>query len=218
MDNAKTNTIFMNSEKSKTSVPRRLLLNLIDNIDLRRKDKYIALSNLTIYYTWENIKRLGKNYKFKMSAPTWNEEFELPDASYSISDIQDYFEYVLKKHGEKTANPSIRIYINTMQNQIMSNQIKIITGCYLELLTPETITWKYKSKISKNENGENVPDLEITEVVLIHCSVVNNKSQKNSRVLYTIVPNKSLGQLLDIPPENSIFLETFDSESSYIEV
>ena len=105
-----------------------------------------------------------------------------------------------------------------MKNQIMSNQIKIKTGCYLELLTPETITWKYKSKISKNENGENVPDLEITEVVLIHCSVVNNKSQKNSRVLYAIVPNKSLGQLLDIPPENSIFLETFDSESSYIEV
>ena len=105
-----------------------------------------------------------------------------------------------------------------MKNQIMSNQIKIKTGCYLELLTPETITWKYKSKISKNENGENVPDLEITEVVLIRCSVVNNKSQKNSRVLYTIVPNKSLGQLLDIPPENSIFLETFDSESSYIEV
>ena len=105
-----------------------------------------------------------------------------------------------------------------MKNQIMSNQIKIKTGCYLELLTPETITWKYKSKISKNENGENVPDLEITEVVLIHCSVVNNKFQKNSRVLYTIVPNKSLGQLLDIPPENSIFLETFDSESSYIEV
>ena len=104
-----------------------------------------------------------------------------------------------------------------MKNQIMSNQIKIKTGCYLELLTPETITWKYKSKISKNENGENVPDLEIT-VVLIHCSVVNNKSQKSSRVLYTIVPNKSLGQLLDIPPENSIFLETFDSESSYIEV
>ena len=102
-----------------------------------------------------------------------------------------------------------------MKNQIMSNQIKIKTGCYLELLTPETITWKYKSKISKNENGENG---EITEVVLIHCSVVNNKSQKNSRVLYTIVPNKSLGQLLDIPPENSIFLETFDSESSYIEV
>ena len=101
MDNTKTNTIFMNSEKSKTSVPRRLLLNLIDNIDLRRKDKYIALSNLTIYYTWENIKRLGKNYKFKMSAPTWNEEFELPDASYSISDIQDYFEYILKKHGGK---------------------------------------------------------------------------------------------------------------------
>ena len=81
-------TLFMNSENSKTSDPHRLLLNLTDKIDLRRKDKYIALSNLSIYYTWKNIKRLGKNYKFKMTAPTWNEELELPDASYSISDIQ----------------------------------------------------------------------------------------------------------------------------------
>ena len=69
----------MNSEKSKTSVPHRLLLNFIDNIDLRRKDKYITLSNLSVYYTWENIKEPYKNNKFKISAPTWNEEFELPD-------------------------------------------------------------------------------------------------------------------------------------------
>ena len=74
-----------------------------------------------------------------------------------------------------------------------------------------------KSKITKNENGENVPYLEITEVVLIYCNVVNGSYQQNSRVLYTFVPNKSFGQLLDISPENFIFLKTFDSEISYIE-
>ena len=103
------NIIFMNSKNSKTSDPHRLLLNLTDKIDLRRKDKYIALSNLSIYYyTWKNIKKSYKNNKFKISAPTWNEEFELPDGSYSISDIQDYFEYIFKKYGEKTVNPSIK--------------------------------------------------------------------------------------------------------------
>ena len=75
-----------------------------------------------------------------------------------------------------------------------------------------------KSKITKDKNGENVPYLEITEVVLIHCNVVNNSYQQNSRVLYTFVPNKSFGQLLDISPENFIYLKTFDSEFSYIEV
>ena len=99
----------MNSENSKTSDPQRLLLNLTDKIDLRTKDKYIALSNLSIYYTLKNIKKSYTNNTFKIAAPIWNEEFELPDESYSISHIQDYFEYILKKHGEKTVNPSIRI-------------------------------------------------------------------------------------------------------------
>ena len=90
----------MNSENSKTSDPHRLLLNLTDKINLRRKDKYIALLNLRIYYTWKNTKKSYKNNKFKISAPKWNKEFELPDGSYSISDIQDYFEYILKRHGE----------------------------------------------------------------------------------------------------------------------
>ena len=92
----KMNTIFMNSENSKTSDPHRLLLNLTDKIYLRRKDKYIAFSNLGIYYTSKNIKKAYKNNEFENSAPTWNEEFELPDGSYSISDIPDYFEYILK--------------------------------------------------------------------------------------------------------------------------
>ena len=89
-------TLFMNSENSKTSDPHRLLLNLSDKINLRRSDKYVALSNLSVYCTWKNIKRSYKNTKLKISAPTWNEEFELPDGSYSVSDIQDYFKYILK--------------------------------------------------------------------------------------------------------------------------
>ena len=92
----KMNTIFMNSENSKTSDPHRLFLNLTDKIYLRRKDKYITFSNLGIYYTWKNMKKAYKNNEFENSAPTWNEEFELPDGSYSISDIPDYFEYILK--------------------------------------------------------------------------------------------------------------------------
>ena len=158
-----------------------------------------------------------KNNRFKISAPTWNGEFELPDGSYSIPDIQGYFEHILKIHGEKTVNPSIRIYINKIENRIT---FKIRTGYYLELLTPATmkLLGSTKSKITKDENGENVPYLEITEVVLIHFNVVNNSYQPNSRILYTFVPNKSFGQLLDISRENFIFFKTFDSEFSYVVV
>ena len=89
--------IFINSENSKTSDPYILLLNLTDKRNLKRSDKYVALSNLRIYYTWKNIKKSYKNNNFKISTPTWNEEIELPDGSYSVSYIQDYFEYILKK-------------------------------------------------------------------------------------------------------------------------
>ena len=81
-------TIFMNSETSKTSKPHVLILNLTDKINLRRGEKMISLSHLSIYYTWKNIKKSYSNNKFKISAPTWNDEFELSDGSYSISDIQ----------------------------------------------------------------------------------------------------------------------------------
>ena len=83
-------TIITNSENSETSDPHRLLLNLSDKINLKGSDKYFVLSNLSIYYTWKNTKRSYKNNKFKISAPTWNKKFELPDRSYSVSDIQDY--------------------------------------------------------------------------------------------------------------------------------
>ena len=89
----------MNSKYSKASDPHRLLINLIDKINLKRNDKYIALSNLSIYYTWKNNKKSYKNNKLKISARTWGEEFELPDGSYSVSDIQNYFDYIFKKYG-----------------------------------------------------------------------------------------------------------------------
>ena len=87
-------------------------MKLTDKLDLRLDKKVIALSNLSIYYTWNNIKSSYNNNKFKISAPTWNEEFTLPDGSYLVSDIQDYCEYILKKHREKTDEPSIQIYVN----------------------------------------------------------------------------------------------------------
>ena len=89
-------TTFMNSENSKTSYPHRLLLNLSVQINLNRSDKLFASSNLSIYYTWKNIKKSYKNNEFKISAPTWNQELALSDGSYSVSDIQEYFEYILK--------------------------------------------------------------------------------------------------------------------------
>ena len=111
-------TIFMNSENSKTSEPHVLILKLTDKLDLRRGEKSVALSNLSIYYTWKNMKSSYNNNRFKISAPTWNDEFELPDRSYLVSDIQDYFEYILKKHGENIDNNSIRIYVNKLKIEL----------------------------------------------------------------------------------------------------
>ena len=108
----------MNSENSKTSKQNVLVLKLTDKIDLRTGNKNIALSNLSIYYTWKNIKSSYNNNKFKISASTWNDKFELPDGSYYVSDIQDYFEYILKKHGENTNKSSVRKYINKIENRI----------------------------------------------------------------------------------------------------
>ena len=145
-------TIFMNSENSKTSEPYVLIIKLNDKLDLRRGEKIIALSNLSIYYTWKNIKSSYNNNKFKISAPTWNNKFELPDVSYSVSNIQDYFEYIFKKHGENTDKPSVQIYVNEIENRAT---FKIKDGCSLELLTPETMKLleSTKNKITKDKNG-----------------------------------------------------------------
>ena len=186
-------TIFMNLENNKTSEPHILKLKLTDKLDLRLDKKVIALSNVSMYYTWNNIKSSYNNNKFKISSPTWNEEFTLPDGSYSISDIQDYFQYILKKHGENTDKPSIQIYVNKIENRIT---FKIKNGYSLELLAKETmkLLGSTKSKITKDKNGENVPHLEILEVVSVHCNMVNNDYQHDSRVLHTFAPNKSFAR------------------------
>ena len=84
-------TIFMNTENSSTNEPHRFRSSLVDTLNLKDPNKNMALVNLSIYYTWKNMKSAYNNNKFKISAPTWNDEFDLPDGSYSIADIQDYF-------------------------------------------------------------------------------------------------------------------------------
>ena len=208
-------TIFINSDNSKTSKPHILKLKLTSKLDLRLGEKVIALSNLSIYYTWKNIKNSYNNNKFKISASTWNEEFTLPDGSYSVSNIQDYFQYIMKKHRENNEKPSVQIYVNKIENTIT---FKIKNGYSLELLAKETmkLLGSTENKITKDKSGENVPHLDITEEGLVHCNIVNNDYQQESRVLYTFVPNKSFGSLLEISPANHIFLKTFNSEYNEI--
>ena len=151
-------TIFMNSENSNISEPHILIFKFTDKLDLRRGEKSIALSNLSIYYTWKNIKSSYNNNNVKIPAATWNDKFELPDGSYSVSDIQDYFEYILKKHGEDIDKPSVQIYVNKIENRVT---FKIKDGYSLELLTPETmkLLGSTENKITKDKNVENIPHL-----------------------------------------------------------
>ena len=224
-------TIFINSENIKTVKPHILTLKLANKLDLRFGEKVIALSNLSIYYNWKNIKSSYNNNKFKISAPTWNDEFELPDGSYSASDTQDYFEYILKKHGEdidsdsdsdtdtdtNTNKPPVQIYVNKTENGVI---FKIKNGYTLELLTPETmqLLGSTENKVTKDKSGENAPHLEITEVVLVHSNIVNNEYQQDSRVLYIFVPKKPFDSLLEISPTNHIFSKIFNSEYDEIKV
>ena len=126
-------TIFMNSGNSKISDPQRLLLNLSDKVTLKRSDQYVALSDLSIYYTWKKKKNSFKNNTFNISDPTWNEVFELLDGLYSVSDIQEYFECILKKRRGKINDNktlSIKIYVNKIEKRITS---KPKTRYYLEV-------------------------------------------------------------------------------------
>ena len=207
----------MNTVNSKTSKPHVTILKLTDKLDLRRGEKIISLSNLCIYYTWKNIKNSYDNNKFKISAPAWNDKFEVPDGSYSVSDIQDYFEYILKKYRENINKPSVLICVNKIKNRVT---FKIKDGYSLELLTSETmkLLGSTKNKITKDKNSENIPHLEITELLLVHFNIVNIVSQQDSRVLYIFVPKKPFGSLLEISPTNYIFIKAFNSEFPNIDV
>ena len=177
----------------------------------------MALGSLSIYYTWKNVKSTYNNNKFKISAPTWNETFDLPDGSYNILERQDYIEYIIKKHEAIGENAPILIYANTITNRIL---FKIKTGYKLELLSKETmkLLGSTKDTIDADKNSENVPRLENVEVVLVHCNLVNNSYQQALRVLFTFVPNKQYAQLISILPHTLIFLKTMNTEFSKIEV
>ena len=111
-------TFFMNTKNSKTNESHRFKYYLIDKLDLKNPNKNMALGSLSIYYTWKNVKSTYNNNKFKISAPTWNETFDLPDGSYNISEIQGYIEYIIKKHETTGENAPTLIYANTINNRI----------------------------------------------------------------------------------------------------
>ena len=166
----------MNTENSKTSKRHRFKLDLTNKRNLKNPNTNMALANLRIYYTWKNIKLEYNSNEFKILAATWNYNFDLPDGSYSIADIQDYFEFIIKKHETLTENPPVQIYPNKIKNRIV---FKIKTGYKLELLTPETmkLLGSTKKDVDSDKNSENVPKLESVEVVLVHCNLVKNDYQ-----------------------------------------
>ena len=112
-------TFFMHSRNSKTNEPNRFKYDLIDKLDLKNPNKNMALANLSIYYIWKNVKSTYSNNKFKILAPTSNETFDLPDGSYNISEIQDYIEYIIKKHETIGETVPILIYANAINNRIV---------------------------------------------------------------------------------------------------
>ena len=189
----------MKTGNRKTSEPNRFKLDLTHKFNLKNPNKNMVLANLSIYYTWKNIKPEYNNSKFKNLAPTWNDTFDLPDGSCSIIDIQDYFEFIIKKLETLIENPPVQIYPNKIKNRIV---FKIKTGYKLEFLTPETMKFLESTKkdVNKDEDGEIVPKLESVEVVLVRCNLVKNDYQHTSKVLFSFAPIKQFGQLINISP------------------
>ena len=150
-------------------------------------------------------------------APTWNDTFDLADGSYSIAKIQDYLEFVIKKYEYLTENAPVQIYSIKMKNRIA---YKIKTGYKVELLTPEKmkLLGSIKEEVHKDKDGENVPKLESVEVVLVHCNLVKNDYQHTSKVLFSFVPNKQFGQLINISPHSLMMMNTVNTEFSSAEV
>ena len=122
----------MNTEKSITDVSNKFIYQFTDNSNLKNHNKNMVLANLSVCYTWKNIKYEYNNNKFKISSPTWNDEFNIPDGSYSVSDIQDYFEYIIKKHEAIAGSPPVQIYANKTKNRIV---FKMKTDYKLELIS-----------------------------------------------------------------------------------
>ena len=207
----------MNTTNSKTKYSNKFAYNFTDKLNLKNPNKNIALENLSIYYTWKNVKSDYNNSKFKISAPTWNDTFDVPDGSYSIAALQNYFEYIIKKHETIADDSPVLIYVNEINNRIV---FKVKSGYKLELLSKETMKLLGSSSDTSDgdKNSELVPKLESVDLVLVHCNLVNNSYQQASRVLFTFVPNKMYGQLFTVSPETLIMLKTVNTEFSFIEI
>ena len=174
-------TMFMNMENSKTNEPHKFLLNLSQRLDLRSLDKHVALQNLSIYYTWKNIRKQYKNNKLKIIAPTWNDKFKLPDGSYSVSHIQDYIKYIIKNQEKLTTIPPNHVYINRINNRLV---FKIKHEHNLELQTPEIMKLfgSTKKLIDKTKDGESGRILEVVEEVFVQSNLVDNRYQQKFEV------------------------------------
>ena len=133
--------ISMNTANSKTSESNKFVYYFTDKLNLKNRNKNIALANLSMYYTWKNVK--SSYNKFKIAAPTWNESFDVPDGSYSIAAFQNYFEYIIKKHETITTTSRVIIYVNTINNRTV---FKIKSEYKLELLSKETMKLLGSSK------------------------------------------------------------------------
>ena len=207
----------MNTANSKTKHSNKFVYNFTDKLNLKNPNKNIALANLSIYYTWKNVKSDYNNSKFKISAPTWNDTFDVPDGSYSIAALQNCFEYIIKKHETIAKVSPVLIYINETNNIIV---FKITSGYKLELLSKETkkLLGSSTDTIDDDKNSELVPKLESVDLVLVHCNLVNNSYQQASKVLFTFVPNKKYGQLITVSPKTLIMLKTVNTEFSFIEI
>ena len=170
-----------------------------------------------------NLRNLDYLYLIKLILKTQTkilifvDTFDLSDGSYSIENIQDYFKFIIKKHVTLTENPPVRVYPNKIKNRIV---FKIKTGYKLELLSSEMmkLLGSRKKDVDQDKDGEDVPKLESFEVVLVHCNLVNNNYQEESKALFTFVPNKQFGQLINISPHSLTMLSTTNTEFSFIEV
>ena len=154
---------------------------------------------------FKNVRKKYKNNKLKIIAPTWNDELEFPDGSYSVSDIEDWIKFIIKKHGTLTTIPPIHVYINRINNRLV---FKIKDGYNLELQTLK-LFGSTKKLIDKKKN---VLSLEVVKLVLVQCNLVDNQYQQKSEVLYTFTPNKFYAYLLNDEPSKLVFLKTYNTE------
>ena len=167
-------------ENSEMNEPHKFVLNLSERLDLNSLNKHVALQNLSIYYMWKNIKKQYDNNKPKIIVLTWNDEFESPDGSFSMSDIKDYIKYIIKYHEILTSVPPIHACINRINNR---PELKIKDGYKLALQMPETVklVGSTKKLTDKTKNGEKVPSHEVVEVV--QCNLEDDQYEQKSEVL-----------------------------------